>query len=254
VRTDGLQVDVSYRRGVTTTRPGGTLDPATYPQLRDTLLKYTAEQPDGLLIELDGLTMPSTAATSVFPLVASRAADWPGIPVLLVLADEARRARLMAGMRGRFVPVHDSVPAAIASIDPPVRSRAVIELPPSPVSTRRARYFVRMNCARWGLNDLTTDAMTVVTAFVENTLTHTGSTAFLRVELLRGVLTVAVTDDDPCPAVLRERAEGGVAPSGLLLVSAVARLWGCTPTMDGGKTVWAVLRRAGRGGSEVGLH
>jgi hypothetical protein len=125
---------------------------------------------------------------------------------------------------------------------PPARSRAVIELPPSSVSGRRARHFVRSTCERWKVTVMANDAMTIAVAFVENTLQHTNSAAFLRMELRRGLLTVAVSDDDPHPAVLHERAEGGVASSGLLLVAAIAKVWGCAPTMSGGKTVWATLR------------
>jgi hypothetical protein len=121
----------------------------------------------------------------------------------------------------------------------------VIELPPSPVSARRARHFVRMNCRRWQIEGMIQDAMTIVTAFVENTLQHTSSAALLRIELRRGLLTVAVTDDDPRRAVLHERLEGGVAPTGLLIVSGVAKAWGCAPTLTGGKTVWATLRLPG---------
>lgn len=252
MRTEGLHVDAHYRHGVTITHPVGTLDFITYPALRDTLLKYAAEQPEGLLVELDDLAMASAHVAAVFSLVAMRVSDWPGIPVLLVMTDQARRSRLSDSLAGKDVQVHESVPAAIAALDrPPLRTRSVIELVPSPVSARRARYFVRMNCSRWGVAELATDAMTVVTAFVENTLVHTSSPAFLRLEHRHGVLTVAVTDDDPSPAVLRERLEGGVAPSGLLLVASVAQVWGCVPTMNGGKTVWALLRSARRRSTDL---
>lgn len=244
MRTDELQVTARYADGVTIASPVGTLNMTTYVTLRDALLKYGAEQPDALIVELDRLEMPSVPALTVFSLAAMRIGDWPGIPLMLVARTEARRTMLTASTISRFVPVHPSVAAAVAAMaHPPVRSRAVIELPRSVTSTRRARYFAQKTCDRWRVPDLTDDAITTVTVFVENTLQHTESTAFLRMELRRGLLTIAVTDDDPRPGILRERAEGGVAHSGLLLVSAIATVWGCTPTMTGGKTVWAVLRR-----------
>lgn len=243
MRTSDLRFGVHHQCGVTVARPAGVLDTSTYPMLRDMLLRYAAEQPEGLVVDVEHLHVPSVHALTVFSLVAMRVADWPGVPVMLVARDEDQRSALMTSNVSRFVPVHASVATALDAIgDPPARSRAVIELSPSPLSIRRARYFVRTNCERWQLAGVAGDAMTVVTAFVENTLTHTDSMAFLRIELRRGALTIAVSDDDPTPAVLHERLEGGVPPSGLLLVSGVAKTWGCTPTLTGGKTVWAVLR------------
>jgi hypothetical protein len=244
---DEVRVSARYTSNVTIARPMGTLNMATYATLRDTLLKYGAEQPEALIVELDQLDMPSVHALTVFSLAAMRMSDWPAIPLMLVTKSENRQSMLNASSIARFVPVHPSVAAAMDALDaPPIRSRAVIELPPSMVSTRRARYFVRMNCARWQVPELVTDAMTIVTSLVENTLMHTASSAFLRMELRNNLLTVAVSDDDPASAILRERVEGGVAPSGLLLVSAIATVWGSTPTLTGGKIVWAVLRAHGR--------
>jgi hypothetical protein len=244
---DEIRFSARYASGVTITYPTGTLNMATYATFRDTLLKYGAEEPEALIVELGELAMPSTHALTVFSLAAMRMGDWPGIQLLLVAQSPEQRSMLATSSIARFVPVHRSVDAAISALaEPPARSRAVIELPPSPTSTRRARYFARMNCARWRIPELIMDAMTVVTSLVENTLLHTNSTALLRMELRRDLLTIAVSDDDPAPAVLRERAEGGVAPSGLLLVSAIATVWGTTPTLTGGKIVWAVLRPHGR--------
>ncbi|ONI75304.1 hypothetical protein ALI144C_38485 [Actinosynnema sp. ALI-1.44] len=234
------------RRGVVVAHPVGVLDATTYPEFRDTLLRYAAGRPgalpEALVVDVERLRMPSEAALTVFSLVSMRVADWPGVPVLLVARDECARASLA----GRFTPVHSSVEAAVAAVgSPPRRSRASLELPPSPLSTRRARYFVRKTCERWHVADMVIDAMTVATAFVENALIHTDSMALLRVQLRQGLLTVAVSDDDPRPAVMRERLMGGVPPSGLLLVSATARSWACTPSLTGGKTVWAALRAPG---------
>jgi hypothetical protein len=237
VRTSDLRFGVHHQSGVTVAHPVGVLDAGTYPEFRDTLLRYAAEQPDALIVDVDHLDMPAAHALTVFSLVSFRVADWPGVPVLVVARDELRRSVLAAWRVGVYASL---VTALTAVVRPPARPRAEIELAASPLSTRRARYFVRMNCYRWNLACVATDAMTVVTAFVENTLLHTDSGALLRMELRHGTLAIAVSDDDPAPAVLRERSAGGVPPSGLLLVSGVTRTWGCTPAMTG-KAVWAVL-------------
>ncbi|MBP2329928.1 hypothetical protein JOF56_010313 [Kibdelosporangium banguiense] len=239
MRTGNLRIDVQYRRGITIAHPVGVLDMATYTSLRDTLLMYAAEQPDGLIVEVEELEMPSRHALSVFALVAIRVADWPGVPLTLVTPLGDQRSALANGK----VQVYGTVQAATAGMARPLaRSRAVIELPPLPASTREARSFVRCSCERWRVPTLIIDAMTVATALVENTLIHTDSPALLQMELRYRTLTIAASDDDPGLPILHERPEGGVAPSGLLLVAAVAQAWGCMPTMAGGKTVWAVLR------------
>jgi hypothetical protein len=69
---------------------------------------------------------------------------------------------------------------------------------------------------------------------------HTHSAPLLRLELHRSVLTVAVSDGDPAPAVLGDCFQA----RGLNLVAYFARAWGCMPTSEGGKVVWAVLRQA----------
>ncbi len=86
----------------------------------------------------------------------------------------------------------------------------------------------------------------VATELVENALGHTESTPRLRLELRRGRFTVAVADDDPLPAVLRERLTRTEPGLGLWLVVRVARRWGCARSWSGGKVVWAVLVRRDR--------
>jgi anti-anti-sigma factor len=241
-----MPMNLRYVDGATVVHPTGRLDVRTYASLRDTLLKCASDHPDALLVEVDDLDLPTVQGLAVFSLVATRIADWPGVQLMIVAAQENRRRSLTAGLIGRFVPVYDTVTAAIAAISqPPMRSRAVMELTPSVISARRARHFVRANCQRWQVPDLANDAMLIATVLVENTMQHTNSAAVLRLELRRGILTVAVSDDDPRPPVLRERLEGGVSTAGLLTVASIAKAWGCAPTMNGGKTIWATLRLPG---------
>jgi hypothetical protein len=111
----------------------------------------------------------------------------------------------------------------------------------APDAGRRARRLVARFCASRRVKALAPDAETLATELVENTLQHTESVPRLRLELRRGLLTVAVSDDDPAEAYLREGTDG--RPSlGMLLVTQIARTWGCTPSRAGGKTVWASLR------------
>ncbi|GAA4661913.1 MULTISPECIES: ATP-binding protein [Amycolatopsis] len=120
-----------------------------------------------------------------------------------------------------------------------MRSRAEITLGRSPEAPRRARRFVDGVCLDWRITSVTPDAETVASELVENTLRHTGSTPLLTLELDRGELTVAVTDDSPERAFVR--AGGAQGGFGLRMVEQAAKDWGCTPSERGGKTVWATL-------------
>jgi hypothetical protein len=65
----------------------------------------------------------------------------------------------------------------------------------------------------------------------------------MRIELRRGMLTVAVYDADP---QLAHPIEPGTDPftgteHGLTMIGRLCRTWGNTSTQSGGKVVWAVL-------------
>lgn len=120
-----------------------------------------------------------------------------------------------------------------------MQSHAEITLVRTPEAARRARRFVDGVCVDWHITSLTPEAETVASELVENTLQHTESTPKLSLELNRGELTVAVSDDSPRRAYVRNaNSRGGF---GMLIVQQTARDWGCTPSADGGKTVWARL-------------
>ncbi|TVT34060.1 ATP-binding protein [Amycolatopsis cynarae] len=121
-----------------------------------------------------------------------------------------------------------------------MRTRAEITLARAPEAARHARRFVEGVCAVWRLGALTSDAETVASELVENTLQHTESRPHLRLELgLAGELTVSVSDDNPGHARIRKPDRRG--GFGLRLVEKTAADWGCTTTGARGKTVWAKL-------------
>lgn len=232
-----------WRDDAVVVMPHGRLDVTTYRALRDHLAKAGTDNPRAVVVDLGDLDIESAAALSVFTTVHSQLSQWPGVP--LVLADgNQRNRRLLASHRTRrYVPVHDSVPDAIAAIaEPPPRRVEHIDLANTLTSAHDAREFVRDTCARWGLGSVTDDAVLVANELVSNTVVHTSSPPRLRVELRRGLLTVAVSDDAPGEAIVRDPRGGLEGVHGLLLVAQLAAAWGCLPTSDGGKVVWATLR------------
>jgi hypothetical protein len=120
-----------------------------------------------------------------------------------------------------------------------MRGHAEITLVRTPEAPRRARRFVDGVCLDWHITALTPEAEAVASELVENTLQHTASTPKLSLELSRGELTIAVSDESPAHAYVRTGGSRG--GFGLMMVEQTARDWGCMPSASGGKTVWARL-------------
>jgi anti-anti-sigma regulatory factor len=240
-----LRVELDELGGCILVRPAGVLDVSTYPVMRDALLKCVIDEPDAVIVDLGPLVIPSTAVLTVFSVVAMRTGDWPGVPIMLVARQEAHRETLRHSAVSRWVPCFEDLDAAFGAVgEPPLRRRVLIELAGRRTSSREARRHVRETGANWGLaesGDLIADAELIATELVENAVRHTVSDLTLRLELRNGLLTVAVADDDPREAMLRERVCECARPSGLVMVARVAKVWGCTPATNGGKIVWAVL-------------
>ncbi|MEA5363309.1 ATP-binding protein [Amycolatopsis sp., V23-08] len=241
-----------HRPGSTVVTVTGTLDLHSYPDLRDGLLKIATDAPDGVIADIEGLRIRDASLASVFSVIAMRISDWPGIPFSLVSRRPEHLELFESRVIDRFVAVHAGVGEAEAARDCPRRRRAVQLLAPTVGASALAREFVSRVCAQWDVPEYEEDGRLVATELVENTIRHTVSAPRLRLELRRGLFTIAVGDDDPHPAVLHERLNPGEAGIGLRLVAQVARVWGCSRSWSGGKVVWAVLTRRGRPASPHG--
>lgn len=242
-----IHCDRTSRDGCTVVRVRGRLTLTTYGSLRDTLLKLAMDQPRAVIADICGLSIGTASALSVFTSVWMQVGDWPGVPIALV-ADTDRQGWLLAASTvRRYLPVHDSVDAAVDNVDqPPLRRRAHLDLPASGTSSADARQYVMNTCARWDVPEVTAGAVSVATELVENSVQHAGTPLRLRLELRAGLLTVAVSDGSRAPAVQREPGATGRSYNGLHIVATIARVWGCAPEMGGGKVVWAVLPTAQR--------
>jgi hypothetical protein len=217
----------------------GVLDWTTYAELRDRMLEFAADSEDGVLIDVERLELRDRALIRVFALVALRVGEWPAIPFALVTGRPDQRAALAAS----GVPVYADTATAEASLTRPARRQVGRLLDRSPRTSARARGFVRGICAEWMVPELTEDAELIATELVENTLRHTDSAPRLRLELRRGTLSVAVSDESGQPAVLREGLDLARAGLGLRMITKVAKRWGSSRSRSGGKTVWALLAR-----------
>ncbi len=238
--TAPLRIDQRELVGAMVVEPRGVLDAESYGGLRTALVKTAIDEPRAVIVDLDELAVPDSTALSMFSAVSTQIAQWPGVP-LLVAATRPEQQGLLSGYRlDRYVPVYPSVMAAVGAIDdPPPRRIARRRLPNSLTSAALARRFVLDVCSDWPVAAHTQTAVMLANELVENTLLHTYCAPSLRLELRRGMLTIAVYDDDPAMAHLIE--PDAERHRGLLLVTQLSRAWGCSPTPSGGKVVWAVL-------------
>jgi hypothetical protein len=236
-----LRIDRGEHRGASVLRPVGVLELSTYAFMRDRLLKEAVEQPRAVLVRMDELEVPSSASLAVFSSANNQVSVWPGVPIALFADDPVRFGSLAAQPVARFVRVHRGLDAALSALGrPPSRQRLVRELPRQSDSARIGRRFVAEVCRRWEFADAAT-AVLIAGELVENVLRHTTSAVRLRLELRRGMLTVAVSDTEPAQAMHHEHTPGEERRLGLAIVAGLATAWGCTPCWYG-KTVWAVLR------------
>lgn len=237
----GLRCDVRPVGDCLVVSPSGVLDVANYASLRNTLLKCAVEQPRAVVVDLADLEVRGEYLLSVFAAVWLRTCDWPTVPLLL--AGSVERLPKGTALR-RYVAVHDTVADALAHVDRPApRLRAHRVLPRATGSPRAARAFVREVCATWSVPEqVVHTAVQVASELVTNTVLHARSEARLRLELRGARLTVAVADDDPAAAVLRDPGGSPQRGGGMLLVAQLALTWGCVPDpVNGSKVVWAVL-------------
>jgi rhodanese-related sulfurtransferase len=221
----------------------GVLDSRTYLQLRNRIIEKALDEPRAVLVDVNALHVPASCLWKVFTSARWHVSIWPDVPIILICAHPGRQRIIARSGVTRYVPVHASVEAALASLTAgrPTRWRTSTELPSSLASLRKARELVAEWLAAWSHVELVPVATVVVNVFVENVLEHTGCTPVLVLESDGEAVTIAVQDDSPIPAARHEDPQlGGDRVSGLAIVASVCRAWGSTPTAYG-KTVWAVL-------------
>ncbi|UJL27672.1 sulfate transporter [Mycolicibacterium vanbaalenii] len=221
----------------------GTLDSWTYREVRNSVIKAALDEPKAVVVDVSDLHVPASSAWTAFTSARWHVSTWPDVPIVLVCAQEERRAAIQRSGASRWVPVPPDEASAAASIGEPhrLRRRARDELAADRSSLTRARGLVARWLTEWACPDLILAASTVATVLIENVLEHTASRPILVLEAFDGCVTVAVSDQSPTPAALHESSGSGAhTVSGLAIVATLSRSWGSIPTANG-KTVWTVL-------------
>lgn len=222
----------------------GVLDSSTYSSLRDSVIKAALDEPQAVIIDVNGLVVPSPSAWSAFTSARWHVKVWPDVPIMLIAGDLRERQAIAGCGVTQFVPVHPTCHAALRAADDfgrHSRSRERAELPRSLAGIRLARAMIDEWLSAWSCRRLIPVASTSATVFIENVLEHSGSTPVLVVESDGDTVTVAVEDGNHLPAVRHEdTGRGANIVSGLAIVAVLCRAWGSMPTSSG-KTVWALV-------------
>ncbi|MGH3816092.1 MAG: STAS domain-containing protein [Pseudonocardiaceae bacterium] len=250
--TARLRLEAHLQGSTLVVRPVGELICETYERLRDGLLAYAAEEPAAIVVDLASMRVASASLLTVFPTVCDRISDWPGVPLVLVVAGQPLRTLLDVSAVPRFVPTYDSVGEALEGLDAaPRRRRYQVELPCDLASARLARRLVEQTCHEWGIPAMATDSVLIASELTDNMVYHARSAGWLRLELRSNRLTVAVADADPRPPRLRVPGLGAAGGRGLVVVDKLSRTWGTASRLPDGKVVWAVLTVAPRTASRL---
>jgi anti-sigma regulatory factor (Ser/Thr protein kinase)/anti-anti-sigma regulatory factor len=242
----GLTIDLDRTRPFARLRASGVLDAITAPDFSAALLEAVAEQPVGVLIEVDDLTVTDDIGLVVFATVGAQNRNWPGCG--LVMAGPNSKLHAAAERMGiiPYVPMCPDRPTALAHL-------AQIPVPPwqrEDIAADRnapglARAAVANFCARQGIGGGAMGgeaAQLVASELVTNAVVHAGTPIQLTLRLLPPLLHIAVRDSGNGQAritgTVDETAESG---RGLVLVDALSAAWGSfVPPI--GKIVWAAIR------------
>jgi len=243
-RSRPLVIEVETIGDALVVSPAGLLEVATAPQLRDQLLKCMADQPRAVIVKLQKLVLAKAYTLSVFTSVARQTAGWSGIPLILVTGTgHTREVQQHYQVVARFIPVFPDLPSAMASMhQPPSRQVMRLHLAADPYSSVVARRFVASTCELWRSEEISDDAVAIVSELVSNAVLHARTNSVLRLELRRQLLTVALADGDPTFPVRCSSPPTEPGGLGLGIIDTLATAWGTNPTSNGGKIVWATIR------------
>ena len=235
-----METRISEGAGYLVVRAEGDLSLRTVPDLRDALLKASAEQPRGLVCDLRTVRATRESLT-ILHVVADQVADWPSSPLAIVATAQPLLDQLgRLGLRRRLPVVPDLDQAAAALRYSPRFLLASTRLAPTGDAPAAARAFAGCHLGRWRVGEAVEAAQWVVSELVTNAVVHAGTELTVRVSLAGRRVGVAVGDRG-ARRVSRPPGAGDGGGWGLTVVEQLTRSWGVLPRMGDGAVVWAVL-------------
>ena len=136
-----------------------------------------------------------------------------------------------------------TLPATAFEADAAFIHRDVFALPAHGASVAAARNRVGELLCAWGVDEAVHDDVAlVVSELFTNALVHTDSSQITcRLQTTVETVYLAITDQGLGPTGPQVREPDAESGRGLLLVNALAELWGVSNEPGHGRTVWAIL-------------
>ena len=126
---------------------------------------------------------------------------------------------------------------------------ADVTLPGVTSSVPTARRFVESVLTSWGHAELGWSAAVCISELAANAALHARTAFTVRVALDAGAVRLEISDGSARLPVARDYGTAATTGRGLRLLDEYAESWG-VDLVDGGKTVWVVLRLEDAGGGE----
>ncbi len=119
-----------------------------------------------------------------------------------------------------------------------------LPLPPHRIASRQAHTVLKWALGDWQVGGDAVDSVRVVLGeLVTNALIHSTDVFTLALHLADDLIVIEVQDGNDAAPEVESPDELAINGRGMLLVNALSKEWGVRPEKDGGKTVWAKVRR-----------
>jgi anti-anti-sigma factor len=238
----GFMVQIELAHPVAVVRASGVLDAYSAADLRTALLECVVDQPEGVVLDADGLAVTDDVALTVLASVARQSERWPGARFALAGANQHVVASVHRLGLERYViicPDWSTAVAALAQRPAPASRRDYIT--PDRHAPGAARAAVDEFCTEHRVvgGDA---AQLVASELVTNAVVHAGTPIELTLRLVSPLLHIAVRDGGDGQVKIPDIVdESSISGRGLLLVDAMATAWGSV-IPERGKVVWATVR------------
>ncbi|GAA1599742.1 ATP-binding protein [Actinoplanes couchii] len=246
-----VSVDADDNAAVSLLTVRGPWDEQLRLSVATTLRRCFTEHPDGLIVDLTGLTDPRSESTPTWLTARQLAAGLePPVHLAICVPPDLPLADRMQGLcAGRHLPVYAKVRQARVALAGriPGDERLSATLRPETEAPCTARNLVSDACLSWGLVHLLHRSRAVVSELVTNAVEHAGTEIRVVVSRRGSGLHLTVADGNPrLPRVMRPSRPRPDLPldergRGLRAVQEAATLWGAVPA-ETGKVVWATIR------------
>lgn len=234
-----------FASGITQVRLSGALTDTELVRLAPVLRRCLVEDPLGLIVELDDVTVASPIGLRVFAILHGGGGGHRPAMHLCARPDSPA-GQLARRSISDLVSVQDSVVDAVKLVEAGPRSpyRRHEYLAPSSHSPGRARRLIDAACRSWQLTALVDEAMVIGSELVSNAVEHAGTELDVTTTRQAGAIRISVRDRVPAlprPAGRSAHGNANGRGRGLAIIEALASDWGYGCLSDG-KAVWAALR------------